>query len=887
MNSANFKILGLARIAIGFFLAGFLAATGPASAQFAGGGGTTGITLEVADWVPERDPDYGGWGVVAAGGDPTNPLQWTRDAPSLELPPGTYDVFWVQEFLTRDRPVLLAERVTVGSSGLVTVRADSGLRLAVADWVPARDPDYGWWGAVFAGASPDALVNWTRTADALLLPPGTYDVYWVQEFVTRDRPMRLASGVRVESGKAATVRADTGLRLNVADWVPARDPDYGWWGAVAAGTSPDQLVNWTRSADAILLPPGDYDVYWVQEFVTRDRPMLLASGTLAAGEAKTVAAISGVRLEAASWVPPRDPDYGWWGAVEAGAVPDALVNWTRTADALLLPPGAYDVYWVQNFATRDRPMQLARFVNVPNAEFGGIGIELTLDGDQVRIVNVQAGSPAEQAGLLAGDVVLSANGQSLAGLSLSEAVGHLRGAPDTPVALTIKREGAEQPIELSITRAGFNPLQVIRADSGIRAVVAPDVPALDPDAGWWGAAREATGPDARINWTEGSSTEPLLLPPGRYDIYWQQSRSEALQQKAAGIEVTASNLIEVAIGTESIAPSLVVEFGVRSTDTSTTGTAFSEGIKQVQAYYVWRDAPIGHQLGVRWYKDDEMILEQGEPVVVTEGRTEWILKMETDTALPAGSYRVELVEADRPSLPLEFTIGAQAETFPASELEWLLGELGIPADEDVADAGTSPQEGATEVDDFADPATGWASWTGSADGITMGYVDGTYQISLETSGGPGLALATNGAMLADGRLSVEAIGIPGTAAHPHGIFLRGQDAGNLYVFVIASNGSDFLVFHLLDGALVPDGPFSRELPSGLFRADGPNTIEAVASGAEIGFVVNGEEVAQIENAIWPSGQTGLVVAKLPNTAAGTAFDNWRLEVSAAEQVEAP
>jgi hypothetical protein len=896
MNSAHSKILGLARIAIGFLLAALLAATSPALAQFEGGGGSTGIALEVADWVPERDPDYGGWGVVPAGGDPASPLLWTADAPSLELPAGTYDVYWVQDFNTRDQPMLLAEGVTVGSSGLVTVQADSGVKLAVAGWVPPRDPEYGWWGAVPSGGSPDALVNWTKTADALLLPPGTYDVYWAQEFITRDHPVRLASGVRVEAGEPATVRADTGLRLNVADWVPPRDPEYGWWGAVPAGSPPDQLVNWTHSADAILLPPGDYDVYWAQEFITRDRPVLLASGTLAAGEVKTVEAISGVRLETASWVPARDPEYGWWGAVEAGAAPDALANWTRTADALLLPPGEYDVYWAQSFATRDRPILLAGFVNVPNAEFGGIGIELTLDGDQLRIVNVQAGSPAEQSGILAGDVVLSADGQSLEGLSLTEAVSRLRGAPDTPVALTVKREGTEQPIELSITRAGFNPLRVIRADSGIRAIVASDVPPLDPDTGWWGAAREAAGPDARINWTEGSSTEPLLLPPGRYDIYWQPSSSEGPQQKAAGVEIAAGELVEVAVGTQSIAPSLVVEFGVQSGDDSHTGAAFAEGIKQVRAYYSWRDAPVGHQLGVRWYKDDEMILEQGEPVAEAEGRTEWILKMQGDATLPVGSYRVELVEADRPPLPLEFTIGAQPATAPSSEFEWLLGELGIPAQEDaVPQEGATPQEGSpsqegvAEVDDFSDPSTGWASWTGSADGITMGYVDGTYQISVAdgTSGGRGLALATNGDMLADGRLSVEAINVPGSVAHPNGIFLRGQDALNFHAFIVASNGSDFLLFHLVDGSLVPDGPMGQPLRPGLFRADAANLIEAVATGAQIAFLLNGEEVARIDNAVWPSGQTGLLVANASGSPAGTAFDNWRLESSTAEQAEAP
>src|SRR5688572_24098679 len=72
----------------------------PASAQFGGFGGITGITLTIGDWVPAWD-DYGGWGVSLAGGG-QGPVPWTRTT-TIPLNPGTYNVFWIQDIDTRER----------------------------------------------------------------------------------------------------------------------------------------------------------------------------------------------------------------------------------------------------------------------------------------------------------------------------------------------------------------------------------------------------------------------------------------------------------------------------------------------------------------------------------------------------------------------------------------------------------------------------------------------------------------------------------------------------------------------------------------------------------------------------------------------------------------
>jgi hypothetical protein len=55
------------------------------------------------------------------------------------------------------------------------------------------------------------------------------------------------------------------LRLETAAWVPKRDASYGWWGAARAGDGPKRMVQTIKDGDTLSLPPGSYDVWWVQD----------------------------------------------------------------------------------------------------------------------------------------------------------------------------------------------------------------------------------------------------------------------------------------------------------------------------------------------------------------------------------------------------------------------------------------------------------------------------------------------------------------------------------------------------------------------------------------------------------------------------------------------
>jgi len=85
-------------------------------------------------------------------------------------------------------------------------------------------------------------------------------------------------------------------------------------------------------------------------------------------------------------------------------------------------------------------------------EFGGLGIEVTLDNGLVKVVSPIDDTPAFRAGVQSGDYVVKINNETVMGMSLSEAVDKMRGKVGSTIDLTIAREGEDAPIEITITR---------------------------------------------------------------------------------------------------------------------------------------------------------------------------------------------------------------------------------------------------------------------------------------------------------------------------------------------------------------------------------------------------------------------------------------------------
>jgi len=84
-------------------------------------------------------------------------------------------------------------------------------------------------------------------------------------------------------------------------------------------------------------------------------------------------------------------------------------------------------------------------------EFGGLGIEVTMENGYVKVVSPIDDTPAHKAGVEAGDLITHLDGESVLGLNLSEAVERMRGKVNTDLRVTILREGTD-PFDLVITR---------------------------------------------------------------------------------------------------------------------------------------------------------------------------------------------------------------------------------------------------------------------------------------------------------------------------------------------------------------------------------------------------------------------------------------------------
>ncbi|HUF88082.1 MAG TPA: S41 family peptidase [Thermohalobaculum sp.] len=86
-------------------------------------------------------------------------------------------------------------------------------------------------------------------------------------------------------------------------------------------------------------------------------------------------------------------------------------------------------------------------------EFGGLGIEVTMENGFVKVVAPIDETPAAEAGLQPGDFITHIDGESVLGMNLSDAVDKMRGAPGSEIVITISREGAEEPFDVTIVRA--------------------------------------------------------------------------------------------------------------------------------------------------------------------------------------------------------------------------------------------------------------------------------------------------------------------------------------------------------------------------------------------------------------------------------------------------
>ncbi|MEJ2679935.1 MAG: S41 family peptidase [Gammaproteobacteria bacterium] len=86
-------------------------------------------------------------------------------------------------------------------------------------------------------------------------------------------------------------------------------------------------------------------------------------------------------------------------------------------------------------------------------EFGGLGIEVGMENNFIKVITPIDDTPAEKAGVLTGDLIIKLDDEQVNGMTLEQAVSMMRGKPGTAITLTVVRDGETQPLEIPVVRA--------------------------------------------------------------------------------------------------------------------------------------------------------------------------------------------------------------------------------------------------------------------------------------------------------------------------------------------------------------------------------------------------------------------------------------------------
>lgn len=119
-------------------------------------------------------------------------------------------------------------------------------------------------------------------------------------------------------------------------------------------------------------------------------------------------------------------------------------------------------------------------------EFGGLGIEVGMEDGFIKVISPIDDTPAQKAGIKAGDLIIKLDDTPVKGLSLNDAVNRMRGKPGSEITLTVVRNGEEKPLKITIVR------DIIRVNS-VRSET------LEPGYGYLriSSFQANTGPDLR------------------------------------------------------------------------------------------------------------------------------------------------------------------------------------------------------------------------------------------------------------------------------------------------------------------------------------------------------------------------------------------------------
>lgn len=113
--------------------------------------------------------------------------------------------------------------------------------------------------------------------------------------------------------------------------------------------------------------------------------------------------------------------------------------------------GAFDS--LDKFSSMIWPAELAEFKKHTSGEFSGVGIQINMESDRIKVFSPLEDTPAYKAGIEPGDTIVAINGRPVKGITLEQAVRRITGEPGTSVTLTMERMGRDKPFDVTMKRA--------------------------------------------------------------------------------------------------------------------------------------------------------------------------------------------------------------------------------------------------------------------------------------------------------------------------------------------------------------------------------------------------------------------------------------------------
>ncbi len=178
------------------------------------------------------------------------------------------------------------------------------------------------------------------------------------------------------------------------------------------------------------------------------------------------------------------------------------------------------------------------------------------------------------------------------------------------------------------------------------------------------------------------------------------------------------------------------------------------------------------------------------------------------------------------------------------------------------------------ADDFSDPASGWQAESDAS--AEVGYHEGMMRILVKAPNR--LAWASAGREFSDFHLAVEATQVAGPDDNEYGVLVRMRDSDHFYRFSISGDG--YYLVSKYDGeewvALNGDWTTPPD-PDAIRLGAATNLLEVVCQGATMTFLVNGVQLALVEDSSYSRGNIGLYAGSFFESGVEVHFDSLRVE----------